>query len=382
MYSIILCGGSGTRLWPLSRKNFPKQFLKLYSDNSLLQETFLRMKDVVPSENVYFVTNEENYFNVLNQIKEIYPDFSPSQVLKEPASLNTMPAIVLAAKYLCDKIGIDETAPIIMSPSDHYIGDKKTYVELAKKALTTVGDNIGTIGITPTMAHTGLGYIKKGDKSSDYCKVSAFKEKPDLKTAEEFFQSGQYLWNAGMYLFSIKTLCSELEKHASEFHASFGKSFEAFLDGFKNLPAISIDYAISEKSDNIIMFEGDFGWSDIGSFDALAEILKKTKDKNPKHVSVDCENVFVHSASDGLIVTSGLKDVIVIENNDSILVQKMGESDSGVKKVVEYLKEKKYPELSDDIVVYRPWGKYEVLIEGKNHKVKKFTVYPGESLSL
>ncbi|NMC87653.1 MAG: mannose-1-phosphate guanylyltransferase/mannose-6-phosphate isomerase, partial [Candidatus Moranbacteria bacterium] len=160
MYSIILCGGSGTRLWPLSRKNFPKQFLKLYSDNSLLQETFLRMKDVVPSENVYFVTNEENYFNVLNQIKEIYPDFSPSQVLKEPASLNTMPAIVLAAKYLCDKIGIDETAPIIMSPSDHYIGDKKTYVELAKKALTTVGDNIGTIGITPTMAHTGLGYIK------------------------------------------------------------------------------------------------------------------------------------------------------------------------------------------------------------------------------
>lgn len=382
MYSIILCGGSGTRLWPLSRKNFPKQFLKLYSGNSLLQETFLRMKEVVPQENIYFVTNEENYFNVLNQVKEIYSGFSPNQVLKEPASLNTMPAIALAAKYLVGEVKIDKEAPIIMVPSDHYIGAKEKYVELAKKALSGIGSNIGTIGIIPTTAHTGLGYIKKGEKGSDYHKVLEFKEKPDKKTAEEFFRSGEYLWNAGMYLFNVKTLSEELERHAPEFYSLFEKDFSDFLKNFKSLPAISIDYAISEKSDRIVTYEGDFDWSDIGSFDALAEILKSKKDANPKHVSMNCENVFVHSANDGLIVTSGLKDVIVIENNDSILVQKMGESDSGVKKVVEYLKEKNYPQLSDDIVVYRPWGKYEVLVEGENHKVKKFTVYSGESLSL
>jgi len=195
MYCIILCGGSGTRLWPLSRKNFPKQFLKLYSDKSLLQETFLRMKEVVPQESIYFVTNEENYYNVLNQIKEVSKDFEDSRVIREPKSLNTMPAITLAVKYLQDKIKIKETAPVIVVPSDHYIGDKDAYVRIAKNALSKVGDNLGAIGIIPTMAHTGLGYIKKGEKIGDYFKVEAFKEKPDQKTAQEFLDSGKYLWN-------------------------------------------------------------------------------------------------------------------------------------------------------------------------------------------
>lgn len=382
MYSIILCGGSGTRLWPLSRKNFPKQFLKLYSDKSLLQETFLRMKETVPEENIYFVTNEENYFNVFNQIKEIYPEFSANQVLKEPKSLNTMPAIALAVKYLKDKTKADEDAPIIMVPSDHYIGKKDAYVEIAKKALEKIGENIGTIGIVPTSPHTGFGYIKKGEKNGDYYKISAFKEKPDQKTAQEFLESGEYLWNGGMYLFSPKTISEELEKYAPEIYALFQKEYDDFLKDFENLPAVSIDVAISEKSGRMITFEGDFDWSDVGSFDALAEIFKKVKDENPKHVAIDCKNVFAHSENNGLIVTSGLEDVIVIENNDSILVQKMGESDSGVKKVVEYLKEKNYPELSDNLVVYRPWGKYEVLIHERNHKVKRVTIYPGEGVSL
>jgi UTP-glucose-1-phosphate uridylyltransferase len=178
MYSIILCGGSGTRLWPLSRKNFPKQFLKLYSDKSLLQETFLRMKEIVPQKNIYFVTNEENYFNVLNQIKELYTGFSESQILKEPKSLNTMPAIALAVKYLQDKVEIKKEAPIIMVPSDHYIGDKTTYVRIAKNALLELGNNLGTIGVIPQSAHTGLGYIKKGEKKGNYHKIDSFKEKP------------------------------------------------------------------------------------------------------------------------------------------------------------------------------------------------------------
>jgi mannose-1-phosphate guanylyltransferase/mannose-6-phosphate isomerase len=382
MYCIILCGGAGTRLWPLSRKNFPKQFLKLYSDNSLLQETFLRMKEVVLEENIYFVTNEENYYNVLNQIKEVFKDFQESRIIREPKSLNTMPAITLAVKYLQEIIKIDKTAPIIEVHSDHYIGDKEAYVRITKNALSKVGDNLGAIGIIPTMAHTGLGYIKKGEKIGDYFKVEAFKEKPDQETAQEFLDSGKYLWNAGMYLFNTKTFSEELKKYASEIYCEFSKSYEDFCVNFSNLPSIAIDVALSEKSERMIAFEGEFGWSDIGSFDVLAEILAKKKDSNSKHVSIDCKNVFVHSANDGLIVTSGMEDVIVIENNDSILVQKMGESDSGVKKVVEYLKEKDYPELSDNVIGYRPWGKYEIVVDQPSYKVKKITVNPNSKLSL
>lgn len=382
MYCIILCGGSGTRLWPLSRKNFPKQFLKLYSEKSLLQETLLRMKEVVPEENIYFVTNEENYYNVLNQIREVFEDFKDTRVIREPKSLNTMPAITLAVKYLQDKIKIKETAPVIVVPSDHYIGDKEAYVKIAKNALSKIGDNLGAIGIIPTMAHTGLGYIKKGEKIDDYFKVEAFKEKPDQKTAQEFLDSGKYLWNAGMYLFSAKTFSEEMEKYVPEIYASFSKSYEDFYANFSNLPSFAIDVAISEKSQRMVVFEGEFGWSDIGSFDVLAEISSKKKDSNPKHVSIDSKNVFVHSANNGLIVTSGIEDIIVIENNDSILVQKMGESNDGVKKVVEFLKENDYSELSDNVIGYRPWGKYEILIDQPKYKVKKITVNPNSKLSL
>lgn len=340
------------------------------------------MKEVVPQENIYFVTNEESYYNVLNQIREVYGDFKETQIIREPKSLNTMPAITLAVKYLQDVIKIDEAAPIIMVPSDHYIGNKKGYIKVVRNSFSEIGSNFGTIGVTPTCAHTGLGYIKKGEKVGDYFKVDSFKEKPDQKTAQEFLDSGKYLWNAGMYIFSAKTFSEEMRRYCPEIYSSFEKSFEEFSENFDSLPSIAIDYAISEKSDRMVTFEGDFDWSDIGSFDALAEILDKIKDRNPKHVMVDSKNVFIHSANNGLIVTSGLEDVIVVENNDSILVQKRGNSNDGVKKVVEYLKEKNMPELDDNIVVYRPWGKYEVLMEKPGYKVKKITVNPNSKLSL
>lgn len=340
------------------------------------------MKEFIPQENIYFVTNEESYYNVLNQIREVYEDFKETQIIREPKSLNTMPAITLAVKYLQDLVKIDETSPIIMVPSDHYIGDKEKYIKVVKNSFSEIGSNFGTIGITPTCAHTGLGYIKKGEKAKGCFKVDSFKEKPDQKTAQEFLDSGKYLWNAGMYIFSAKTFSEEMQRYCPEIYSSFEKSFEEFSENFDSLPSIAIDYAISEKSDRMVTFEGDFDWSDIGSFDALAEILDKIKDKNPKHVMVDSKNVFIHSANNGLIVTSGLEDVIVVENNDSILVQKRGNSNDGVKKVVEYLKEKNMPELDDNIVVYRPWGKYEVLMEKPGYKVKKITVNPNSKLSL
>jgi mannose-1-phosphate guanylyltransferase/mannose-6-phosphate isomerase len=382
MYSVILCGGSGTRLWPLSRKNFPKQFLKLYSDKSLLQETYLRMREIMPREQILFVTNQDNYFNVLNQIHEIDKELAAVQIVIEPKSLNTAPAMALAVKHITDTLKADVEAPIIFLPADHYIGNREAYLETVRKAFEQVGNMIGTIGITPTKPETGYGYIRKGRhaKSGDFFEVLEFKEKPTKEVAEQYLRSGEYVWNSGMYVFNAKTFAEELRAYAPEISALYSESLEKFLEGFGTLPAISIDYAISEKSKKVIVFEGDFGWSDIGSFDSLAE-LADGGGVSTRHIDIDSKNVFVHSENNRLVATIGMDDVAVVETNDSILVYKRGRAEE-VKKVVEQLREKQGKELEHNIIVHRPWGKYEVLIDDARHKVKRITVYPGAKLSL
>ena len=381
MYCIILCGGNGTRLWPLSRKNFPKPFLKLYSERSLIQETFNRMSGVIEKENIYIVTDNDNLFNVFNQIKEIFPDFKKEQIVIEPASRDTTPAIMLAVKYLHDKIGIDDYAPIIEVHSDHYIGKKEAYWKLVRKSLAVLGNNIGLIGITPTKPDTGLGYIEKGEKENDYYRVSAFKEKPNVEMAKNFLATGKYVWNAGMYLFNVKTFGEELEKCDSEIYALYSKSYDSFVENFAQLPKIAIDYVLAERSKKVIMFEGDFDWSDIGSFDILSEIALGNDTINTKHLAFNSKNVYTNSVNNRLIVTVGVDDINVVENNDVILVQKKGQSGE-IKKVVEYLKENNYKEVEHNVIGYRPWGMYEVLVDDANHKVKKIIVYPGAKLSL
>ncbi len=381
MYSVILCGGSGTRLWPLSRKNFPKQFLNLYSDKSLLQETFLRMSEVMPKENIFFSTNNDHFFNVFNQIKEVYPGFKKENILIEPKSLNTAPAILLAVKHLKENIGVSRKDLIFFLPADHFISDKKAYQTLFEKIKNKIKDEVGIIGIVPKKPETGYGYIKKGEKKEGYFKVSEFKEKPSLEVAEKYLESGDYLQNSGIYFFNTETFQKELKKYAPKMYEFFGKNFEDFIKDFKELPAISIDCAISEKSNNIIVFEGDFGWNDIGSFDSLAGALFETKEYNKKHIGINSKNIFTHSTGDYLVVTSGVEDLIIVENNDSILVQKKGKSED-VKKITDFLKEKKHKEIEHNIVVHRPWGKYEILIDSPTYKVKKITVYPGAKLSL
>lgn len=381
MYSIILCGGSGTRLWPLSRKNFPKQFLKLYSDKSLLQETFLRMGNVMPSENIYLVTNYDGYFNVLNQIQEVYPEFKKEKIITEPISLNTTPAIALALRYMIEKEGVKKDSPVIVLPSDHHIGNIKEYSRLVKVALEKVENNIGTIGIKPTSPETGFGYIRKGKNKGEYFEGLEFKEKPDSLTAKKYLETGEYVWNGGMYIFNELTFASELEKHAPEIYKIYSKTYNDFLKNFEKLPSIAIDVAISEKSDKVIVFEGDFDWNDIGSFDALADIINKKGTAQKRHLKIDSKNVFMHSSTNKLITALGVEDLIVVENNDAILVQKRGKSED-VKKAVEFLKENSYKELEHSVVGYRPWGMYEVLVDEENHKVKKITVYPKGKLSL
>lgn len=381
MYSIILCGGSGTRLWPLSRKNFPKQFLPLYSDKSLLQETFLRINKLIPAENIILATNKENYFNAANQIKDIYPLFNKQNIIIEPISLNTAPAIALCVKYLLDqrKIGISE--PVIILPSDHYIGNQEEYLDIVKKAMSEIEDNIGAFGILPLKPHTGLGYIRKGEKVKNYFKAAAFKEKPDRQTAINYIESGEYLWNSGMYVFNGGAFAAEVKKHAPAIYDIFIKDYRSFCAEFAKMPSISFDFAVSEKSEKVVVFAGDFGWDDIGSFDSLAEISRTNGNYRARHISFDSNNIFIHSSSNRLIATLGVDDLIIIENNDSILIQKKGQSES-VKNVVKYLKENRMKELEHNLIVHRPWGKYEILIDEPNHKVKKITVYPDSKLSL
>ena len=380
MYSIILCGGSGTRLWPLSRKNYPKQFIDLCGDRSLLQQTYSRMKRVTPPENIFLVTNQENYYNVLNQVREVEEDIGEEHVLVEPASLNTAPAITYALKYLAEKMGVDPNEPIAILPSDHYIGDEESFAEVLTAAMNNVGGHIGTIGITPDRPDTGFGYIKKGTQMDGYYEVEEFKEKPDKETAEEYFRSGEYVWNSGIYIFNIKTFAKELKQHSPEIYSVLAKDFSAFMEEFSSMPKISLDFAISERSERMAVWEGDFGWSDIGSFDRLAEI-SASGNNNVKHLEVDSSNIFTYSMNNKLIATSGVEDLIVVENMDSILVQKKGESEN-VKQVVDHLKENKYSELYHNLIVHEPWGKFEVLVNTGNLKVKKMTVHPGSYLGL
>jgi len=379
MYSIILCGGSGTRLWPLSRKNFPKQFLKLYSDKTLLQETFLRMKKIMPKENIFFITNKNNFFNTLNQIKDLDGVFDEKQILVEPSSLNTAPAITFAIKHLVEKVKIPLNAPIAILPSDHYIKDGKRYSAVIKYAMKNISDHIGTIGITPTGAKTGYGYIKKGARMNNFHQVAVFKEKPNKERAKQYVSSGEYLWNSGKYIFTARTFFNELKKHAPRIYSLLTTNYDNFLENFDKMPDISIDFAISEKSNNILVIEGDFGWNDIGSFDSLAEISKESESE--KVIKIDSKNIFLHSTSGKLITTIGINDVNIIETNDSILVQKKQRGED-VKKIVEILKEKDFKELQDSQTCFRPWGSYEILIDTPTYKVKKIIVYPGSKLSL
>lgn len=347
MYAVILCGGSGTRLWPLSRKNYPKQFLRLYSERSLLQETYLRMRKLMSIDEVFFVTNQEGYPHVLEQIQEIEPKFETNHIIIEPKSLNTAPAMACAVQYLRSEMKFSLEAPILFLPSDHYIGNVEGFVATIRQAFETVGDNIGTIGIRATAPETGYGYIQKEEAARPFARVSAFCEKPERSLAEKYVASGEYVWNSGMYLMRINTFLEEIKKHAPEIGTRLEENWTSFVESFPTLPLISFDCAVSEKSDRVVVYEGDFGWSDIGSFDSLANISGGTQ-PGMRHIGVDSKNVYVHSANDRLVATIGLEDIAIVETSDSLLLFKRGRSEE-VKKIVETLKTSGAKEIEYDL---------------------------------
>lgn len=391
MTNIILCGGSGTRLWPISRTLMPKQFVKLFDDKSLFQLTVERNSKLCKSS--FIVSNSEQYFLALDQLEEL--NIENNRYLLEPIGRNTAPAIALA----CMQLDFDEI--VLVTPSDHLIKNELEYEKVLKKAKEFASENkLVTFGITPTFAETGFGYIETVNEFD----VKAFHEKPNFEIATSYLKAGNYYWNSGMFCFKAGVFLDELKNYSPELYEASKIAFENANntndlirikhEDMANIPEDSIDYAVMEKSNIIKVIPSNISWSDVGSFDSLYEELPwsetescseaKVKDANKvltkvKPIFVDSKNNMV--ISDKLVATVDIEDLIIIDSGDALLISKKGSSQK-VKKVVEKLKETNSQLHNIHLTGYRPWGSYTVLEESNGYKIKRIEVNPGKRLSL
>ncbi|MCL5797079.1 MAG: mannose-1-phosphate guanylyltransferase/mannose-6-phosphate isomerase [Gammaproteobacteria bacterium] len=385
MINLVLCGGSGTRLWPLSRKLLPKQFVTLFDNKSLFQKTVERNQAV--ASRLLVVSNTEQYFLAKDQLLEI--KHNDEYYLLESVAKNTAPAIALAC------LGLDEDDVVLVTPADHLIKNELSYqtaVEEAK-ALALQGYLV-TFGIVPTFAETGFGYIEAQGNN-----VLSFKEKPDVSTAQAYVKAGNYYWNSGMFCFKAGVFLEELAQYRPDLlqackvayakHISEGNAVRIPFELMNAIPEDSIDYAVMEKSKKIKVVAADMGWSDVGSFDALSDELPLNEQGNTilKRGEADVP-VLTINAHNNMIVTRNhaiaavdVDDLIVIDTTDSVLITKKGSSQK-IKEVVAQLKRIK-PDLCDvHRLAYRPWGSYEVLLDTDKYKIKRIIVKPGKKLSL
>ena len=379
MTNIILCGGNGTRLWPISRTLMPKQFLKLFDDKSLFQLTVQRNAPTCAQQ--FIVSNSEQYFIALDQLEELHK--SDNKYLLEPIGRNTAPAIALAC------FALDPQEIVLVTPSDHLIKNEEEYAKVLEKAKALAQeDSLVTFGIKPSFAETGFGYIEaEGERAK------AFHEKPDLKTATKYLEAGNYYWNSGMFCFKAGVFLEELKKYSPKIydlskkaisHESINTSSEMIRikhDDMLNIPEDSIDYTVMEKSSKVKVIASDIGWSDLGSFDALYDELPKDKDKNTLNknlVSVDSKNNLVYGNKK--IATVDIEDLIIIDTPDALLVSKKGSSQK-IKAVVKEIS--KTSDLHNiHLTAHRPWGTYTILEDTPTYKIKRIVVKPGKRLSL
>lgn len=388
MIPVILSGGSGTRLWPLSRASYPKQFLALAGDRTLLQDTVLRLDGVAEMQAPLLICNEEHRFLVAEQMRGI--GCSPRGILLEPVARNTAPAVALAA-LLADPDDV-----LLVLPADHVIAETKVFQAAIAVAVehATRGELV-TFGVVPDRAETGYGYIyaERQQNSREAARVERFVEKPDAATAQAYIDSGHYYWNSGMFAFRAGVYLTELGRWRPDILAACEQAMGKVTDdldfgrvdtaAFTACPAESIDYAVMEHTDKAVMVPLQAGWNDVGSWSALWDLASRCEQGNAVSgdvLAVDTHNSYLH-AENRLLATVGVSDLIVVETNDAILVAHRDRVQD-VKEVVRQLKDSSRTEADSHRKVFRPWGYYDSIAKNHRYQAKRIVVNPGAKLSL
>ena len=385
VYPILLAGGTGTRLWPVSRELYPKQLVKFIGNDSLVQSTIKRLTPLLDLENVRVVCGEQHYHEIARHIDDI-GIAAEGKIIQEPSGRNTAPAILLAAFH------IHHTAAdgiMCIFPADHVIGSLESFHERLVAAVDLADRGyIVTFGIKPNYPETGYGYIEGGDNVSDNAlRVKHFVEKPDRPTAEKYIDAGNFFWNSGMFAFKVSVILEEFKAYQPEMTAAMEDIFTPdqplAKEAYDRLENISIDYAIMEKTDHCVVVPSDFGWSDIGSWKSLYDFLEKDADNNVLEGDViarDTRNCLV-LAHDRLIATNRLQETVVVETPDSIFVSDL-EHSRNVKSIVSELKDRGRKEYQQHRTVYYPWGISKVLEQKDNYTAVELTVYADSMLQL
>lgn len=383
---VILSGGSGTRLWPLSREAYPKQFLPLAGELTMLQATWQRVAPL-SVRGPLVIANEEHRFVAAEQLQQVGAE--PAAIILEPTGRNTAPAIAVAALE-ATRDGAD--ALLLVLPSDHVITDEAAFRSAVQAAASAAeAGKLVTFGIVPTGPETGYGYIKAAD-GQGLRAVERFVEKPDLETATSYVSSGQYYWNSGMFLFKASRYLQELERLQPAMLAGCHQAWQQARrdadftrldkDAFTAVPSDSIDYAVMEKTADAVVIPLDAGWNDVGSWTALRDVSQQDSNGNAHQgdvIAIDCRNTYAYAQR--LVALVGLDDVIVVETDDAVLVGKADRMQE-VKTVVAKLKAEGRSEATWHRKVYRPWGAYDSIDNGERFQVKRITVKPGGTLSL